>query len=207
MQLCAENNMQVCVPSTPAQIFHLLRRQMLRAVRKPLIVMTPKSLLRHKDAVSSLDDLARGGFQTIIGETANADEIEPKKVKRVVLCSGKIYYDLLAERRDKKVADIALLRLEQPYPFPAKIFASELKRFPNAREVVWCQEEPLNQGAWFATRHHLVSGLRDGQALHVVARPASASPAVGYYAKHNAQQRNVIETALGPVSKLKASTE
>lgn len=207
MQLCAEQNMQVCVPSTPAQIFHLLRRQMLRSVRKPLIVMTPKSLLRHKDAVSSLDDLAKGGFQTIIGEIGSADEIDPKKVKRVVLCSGKVYYDLLAERREKKLLDIALLRLEQPYPFPAKLFAAEMKKYPNAKEMVWCQEEPQNQGAWFATRHHLVSGLRDGQTLHVVARPASASPAVGYYAKHNAQQRTVIETALGASSKLKASAE
>ncbi|MFA6312609.1 MAG: 2-oxoglutarate dehydrogenase E1 component [Sterolibacterium sp.] len=205
MQLCAEHNMQVCVPSTPAQIFHLLRRQMLRAVRKPLIVMTPKSLLRHKDAVSSLDDLARGSFQTIIGEVGTADEIDPKKVKRVVFCSGKVYYDLLAARRDKKQGDIALLRLEQPYPFPEKVYAAEMKRYPNAKEVVWCQEEPQNQGAWFATRHHLVAGLRDGQTLHVVARPASASPAVGYYSKHNAQQKNVVETTLGPSSRLKGS--
>ena len=207
MQLCAEHNIQVCVPSTPAQIFHLLRRQMLRAVRKPLIVMTPKSLLRHKDAVSSLDDMAKGSFQTIIGEVSGDDEIDPKKVKRVVLCSGKIYYDLLAERREKKLSDMVLLRLEQPYPFPAKVFAAEIKKYPNAKEIVWCQEEPLNQGAWFAIRHHLVSGLRDGQTLHVVARVASSSPAVGYYAKHNAQQRSVIETALGSSAKLKATAE
>jgi 2-oxoglutarate dehydrogenase E1 component len=207
MQLCAELNMQVCVPSTPAQIFHLLRRQMLRSVRKPLIVMTPKSLLRHKDAVSSLDDLARGGFQTILGEAGNADEIDPKKVKRAVFCCGKIYYDLLAARREKKQGDVALLRLEQPYPFPEKVFAAEMKKYPNAREVVWCQEEPQNQGAWFATRHHLVAGLRDGQTLHVVARPASASPAVGYYSKHNAQQKAVIDLTLGPSSKLKGSAE
>ncbi|MDD5177321.1 MAG: 2-oxoglutarate dehydrogenase E1 component [Sterolibacterium sp.] len=207
MQLCAEHNMQVCVPSTPAQIFHLLRRQMLRSVRKPLIVMTPKSLLRHKDAVSSLDDLARGSFQTIIGEIGHTEEIDPKKVKRMVFCSGKIYYDLLAERRAKKQGDIALLRLEQPYPFPGKVFAAEMRKYPNAKEIVWCQEEPQNQGAWFATRHHLISGLRDGQTLHVVARPASASPAVGYYAKHVAQQRNIIEVALGLSSKLKSSAE
>jgi len=207
MQLCAEHNMQVCVPSTPAQIFHLLRRQMLRSVRKPLIVMTPKSLLRHKDAVSSLDDLARGHFQTILGEIGNAEEIDPRKVKRVAFCAGKVYYDLLAARRDKKQGDVALLRLEQPYPFPHKVFAAELKKYPNAREVVWCQEEPQNQGVWFATRHHLVAGLRDNQTLHVVARPGSASPAVGYYSKHNAQQKAVIEMCLGPSSKLKASAE
>ena len=207
MQLCAEHNMQVCVPSTPAQIFHLLRRQMLRSVRKPLVVMTPKSLLRHKDAVSSLDDLATGSFQTIIGEIGNAEEIEPKKVKRLVFCAGKIYYDLLAARRERKQGDVALLRLEQPYPFPDKVLAAEMKKYPSAKEVVWCQEEPLNQGAWFATRHHLVAGLRDNQTLHVVARPASASPAVGYYSKHNAQQKTVIETTLGPSSRLKASAE
>ena len=198
LQLCAEQNMQVCVPSTPAQIYHLLRRQMLRRLRKPLIVMTPKSLLRHKDASSSLDDLAKGQFQTIIGEV---DELDAKRVKRIVLCSGKVYFDLLAARRERKNSDCALLRVEQLYPFPDKIFAAEMKKYPNAKEVVWCQEEPQNQGAWFATRHHFVRGLRDGQKLYVVARSASASPAVGYYAKHNAQQKALIDEAFG---KLKA---
>ncbi|WP_154717413.1 2-oxoglutarate dehydrogenase E1 component [Sterolibacterium denitrificans] len=204
MQLCAEQNIQVCVPSTPAQIFHLLRRQMLRKLRKPLIVMTPKSLLRHKDAVSSLEELAAGGFKPLIGET---EELDAKKVKRVVLCSGKIYYDLAAARREKKQTDTAILRVEQLYPFPTKSYAAELKKYPNAREVVWCQEEPLNQGAWYSSRHHFTAGLRDGQALHVVARPAAASPAVGYQSKHNAQQRTVIETALGSSAKLKGSAE
>lgn len=204
MQLCAEQNIQVCVPSTPAQIFHLLRRQMLRKVRKPLVVMTPKSLLRHKEAVSSLDDLANGGFKTIIGET---DELDAKKVKRVVLCSGKVYYDLMAARRDNKNNDIAIVRVEQLYPFPTKGYAAELKKYPNAREVVWCQEEPRNQGAWYASRHHFVDGLREGQVLHCVARPASASPAVGYASKHAAQQRAVIETALGSSAKLKGTAE
>jgi 2-oxoglutarate dehydrogenase E1 component len=203
MQLCAEHNIQVCVPSTPAQIFHLLRRQMLRKIRKPLVVMTPKSLLRHKDAISSLDDLATGGFKTLISEV---DELDPKKVKRIVLCSGKVYYDLASARREKKQADVALLRVEQLYPFPAKAYAAELKKYPNAKEVVWCQEEPLNQGAWYSSRHHFATGLREGQSLHVVARPAAASPAVGYSSKHNAQQRNVIETALGS-SKLKGVEE
>ncbi len=204
MQLCAEHNMQVCVPSTPAQIYHLLRRQIVRKLRKPLVVMTPKSLLRHKDAVSSLDELANGSFQTVIGEI---DELDAKKVKRVICCSGKLYYELMAARREKKQTDVAILRIEQLYPFPAKAYANELKKYPNAREVVWCQEEPQNQGAWYASRHHFVAGLRAEQTLYAVARPASASPAVGYYSKHNAQQKTVIESALGASSKLKSSAE
>ncbi len=204
MQLCAEHNMQVCVPSTPAQIFHLLRRQALRKIRKPLIVMTPKSLLRHKDAVSALDDLSNGSFKPLIGEV---DALDAKKVRRIVLCSGKIYYDLAAARREKKQTDVALLRVEQLYPFPAKAYAAEIKKYPNAKEVVWCQEEPLNQGAWYSSRHHFTIGLREGQTLHGVARPAAASPAVGYHSKHTAQQRTVIETALGSSSKLKGSAE
>ena len=147
--------------------------------------MTPKSLLRHKDAVSSLDELARGKFQTVIGEV---DELDAKKVKRIIICSGKIYFELLAARREKQRTDCALLRVEQLYPFPDKVFAAEMKKYAAARDVVWCQEEPQNQGAWYATRHHFSRGLRDAQNLHVVARPASASKAVGYYAKHNAQQ-------------------
>ena len=197
LQLCAEQNMQVCVPTTPAQIYHLLRRQMLRKIRKPLIVMTPKSLLRHKDAVSSLDELARGKFQTVIGEV---DELDAKKVKRIIICSGKIYFELLAARREKQRTDCALLRVEQLYPFPDKVFAAEMKKYAAARDVVWCQEEPQNQGAWYATRHHFSRGLRDAQKLHVVARPASASPAVGYYAKHNAQQKAIIDGAFGKLT-------
>ncbi len=193
MQLCAEHNMQVCVPSTPAQIFHLLRRQMIRKLRKPLVVMTPKSLLRHKDAVSPLEDLANGRFQTVIGEV---DELEGKKVTRVAVCSGKIFYELVAARREKKLENVAILRLEQLYPFPDEAFAAQLKLYPKAKEIVWVQEEPLNQGAWFASRHHFVSRLKDGQTLEVVARPGAASPAVGYYSKHVAQQKAVIEGAL-----------
>jgi len=193
MQLCAEQNWQVCVPSTPAQIFHALRRQMLRKFRKPLVIMSPKSLLRHKEAVSSLDELSKGSFQTVIGETG---DIDPKKVTRVVVCAGKIYYELLAARRESKVENVALLRLEQLYPFPNEVFAAEMKKYPKAKELVWAQEEPLNQGAWYATRHHFSEHVADGQKLEVVARPASASPAVGYYAKHNIQQKAVIDTAL-----------
>ena len=195
MQLCAEMNVEVCVPTTPAQVFHMLRRQMLRQQRKPLIVMTPKSLLRHKEAVSTLDELAKGTFQTVIGEV---DEIDPKKVKRVVLCCGKIYYELLAHRRANDITDTAIVRIEQLYPFPADTFAEELGKYPNAKELVWCQEEPRNQGVWYwlISRHHLDNVLGKRKLL-LVSRPASASPAVGYYAKHNMQQKAVVENAFG----------
>jgi 2-oxoglutarate dehydrogenase E1 component len=199
MSLSAEQNWQICVPTTPAQIFHLLRRQMLRKVRKPLIIITPKSLLRHKDAVSSLDDLSKGKFQTVIPET---DALDPKKVTRVVLCSGKIYYELMAHRREQKITTTAVVRLEQLYPFPDEAIQAELARWPKAKEVIWCQEEPRNQGAWYwlASRHHLVRATGSGQELLLVSRPASASPAVGYYAKHNAQQKAVIEGAFGALN-------
>ena len=195
MQLCAEMNVEVCVPTTPAQVFHMLRRQMLRQQRKPLIVMTPKSLLRHKEAVSTLDELAKGTFQTVIGEV---DEIDPKKVKRVVLCCGKIYYELLAHRRANDITDTAIVRIEQLYPFPADTFAEELGKYPNAKELVWCQEEPRNQGVWYwlISRHHLDNVLGKRKLL-LVSRPAAASPAVGYYAKHNMQQKAVVENAFG----------
>jgi 2-oxoglutarate dehydrogenase E1 component len=194
LQLCAEHNMQVCQPTTPAQIFHLLRRQMIRMFRKPLVIMTPKSLLRNKDAVSSLDELARGEFRTVIGETAGAD---PKKVKRVVACTGKVYYDLLAARRERGVDDVALVRVEQLYPFAHKAFEAELRKFPNATQVVWCQDEPQNQGAWFYVQHHITEALKDGQKLGYAGRAPSASPAVGYYDKHYAQQKELIAAALG----------
>ncbi|MCB1890307.1 MAG: 2-oxoglutarate dehydrogenase E1 component, partial [Rhodocyclaceae bacterium] len=195
MQLCAEMNVEVCVPSTPAQVFHMLRRQMLRQQRKPLIVMTPKSLLRHKEAVSTLDELSKGTFQTVIGEI---DEIDAKKVKRVVLCCGKIYYELLAHRRANDIKDTAIVRIEQLYPFPADAFAEELGKYPNAKELVWCQEEPRNQGVWYwlISRHHLDNVLGKRKLL-LVSRPAAASPAVGYYAKHNMQQKAVVENAFG----------
>ncbi len=195
LQLCAEHNMQVCQPSTPAQIFHLLRRQMIRMFRKPLIIMTPKSLLRNKDAVSSLDDLARGEFRTVIGETTST--VDPKKVRRVVVCTGKVYYDLLAARRERALDDVALLRIEQLYPFAHKAFEAEMKKFPNASQVIWCQDEPQNQGAWFYVQHHISEALKEGQKLGYAGRAASASPAVGYYDKHYAQQKELIAAALG----------
>ncbi|HRE19014.1 MAG TPA: 2-oxoglutarate dehydrogenase E1 component, partial [Rhodocyclaceae bacterium] len=198
MQLCAEMNMEVCVPTTPSQIFHLLRRQAVRMQRKPLIVLTPKSLLRHKDAVSTMDEMTKGEFKRVIGEV---DKIDAKKVKRVVLCSGKVYYDLLAARREKKITDIAIVRIEQLYPFPKASLEAELAKYSKATEIVWCQEEPRNQGAWywFASRHHLETELGSKQKLLLVARQASSSPAVGYLAKHNEQQKALVESALGKI--------
>jgi 2-oxoglutarate dehydrogenase E1 component len=194
LQLCAEDNIQVCMPTTPAQIFHLLRRQMVRSYRKPLIVMSPKSLLRHKDAVSSLEDLVRGEFHPVIGEV---DVTDPDQVTRVVACSGKVYYDLLAARREQKLNHIAIVRIEQLYPFPAAQFTAEMQRYKKIKELVWAQEEPMNQGAWYQTQHHLRECLLARQQLFYAGRPASASPAVGYAAKHQEQQQALVAAALG----------
>jgi 2-oxoglutarate dehydrogenase E1 component len=198
LQLCADNNMQVVQPTTAAQIFHLLRRQMVRQFRKPLVVMTPKSLLRNKDAGSPLSELAKGVFHTVIGELD--DKIDAKKVKRVIACSGKVYYDLVNTRKARGQTDTAIIRVEQLYPFPHKSFAAELKKFGSATELVWAQDEPQNQGAWFQIQHNIFEALESGQRLAYAGRPASASPAVGYADKHNAQQKELLETAF---SKLK----
>jgi len=198
LQLCADNNMQVVQPTSAAQIFHLLRRQMVRQFRKPLVILTPKSLLRNKDAGSPLSELAKGAFQTVIGEVD--DKIDAAKVKRVVACSGKVYYDLVNARKARGQSDTAIVRIEQLYPFPHKSFAAELKKFPNATEVVWTQDEPQNQGAWFQIQHNLFESMDAGQKLAYAGRPASAAPAVGYADKHNAQQKELLETAF---SKLK----
>ncbi|POM21079.1 2-oxoglutarate dehydrogenase E1 component [Burkholderia cepacia] len=195
LQLCADHNMQVVQPTTPAQIFHLLRRQMIRLFRKPLIVATPKSLLRHKEAVSDLSELAKGSFQPVLGETDGG--IDAKKVKRVLVCSGRVYYDLVAHRREAKANDVAIIRIEQLYPFAHKQFEAEIKKYENATEVVWVQDEPQNQGPWFYVEHHLKEGMKEGQKLAYSGRPASASPAVGYYAKHYEQQKALIEGAFG----------
>ena len=194
LQLCAEHNMQVVVPSNAAQIFHLLRRQMLRPFRKPLIVMTPKSLLRKKEAASPLKDLAKGTFQTVIPEI---DAHDPKVVTRVVACCGKVFYDLLSARRERQLDTVALIRVEQLYPFPHKPFAAEMKKYPNAHEVVWCQEEPQNQGAWYQVGHYLAENMRDDQKLHYAGRPPSAAPAGGYLAKHNERQKALVDQAFG----------
>ncbi len=192
LQLCALENMLVCVPSTPAQAYHMLRRQMRMTTRKPLIVMSPKSLLRHKLAVSTLDELANGEFQHLIGD-ANADA---KKVKRVVLCSGKVYYDLLEDQTKRGQDDVAIIRVEQLYPFPRVALAAELKKYGKAADVVWCQEEPQNQGAWYQIRHHLQACLADGQSIHYAGRARSASPAAGHMADHIIEQQMLIADAL-----------
>ncbi len=194
LQLCAEHNMQVCMPSNAAQIFHLLRRQMLRPFRKPLIVFTPKSLLRKKEATSPLKDLAKGGFQTVLPEV---DALESKDVTRIIACSGKVYYDVLSTRRERRHDNVAIIRVEQLYPFPHKQFAAEMKRYPNAHEVVWCQEEPQNQGAWYQIRHYLQENMRDEQKLFYAGRPSSAAPAGGYLAKHNERQKALVDQAFG----------
>ena len=193
LQLCAEHNIQVCVPSTPAQLFHMLRRQMIRPMRRPLIIIMPKSLLRRKESTSDLMELVNGEFQPVIPEV---DTLVNDKVRRVVACSGKVYFDVVAERKLRGIEDIAVIRLEQLYPFPHEEFAQEIQRYPNAVEVVWCQEEPANQGAWHRIQHYLARHLRIDQRLAYAMRPSSASPAVGYLAKHNEQQKAVVEAAL-----------
>ncbi|GAB4192127.1 MAG: 2-oxoglutarate dehydrogenase E1 component [Wenzhouxiangellaceae bacterium] len=199
LQLCAQGNMQVCMPTLPAQIFHLLRRQMLRLYRKPLIVMTPKSLLRHKAATSSLEDLATGGFQPVIDDPREHDS---SAIKRLVFCSGKVYFDLAAARDEAELDSVAIVRVEQLYPFPQKEIASILHRYSQAANVVWCQEEPLNQGAWRSLQQQLRHCLLDEQKLIYAGRDECASPAVGYYSIHVEEQKTLVREALGlPVHK------
>ena len=195
LQLCADNNIQVVQPTSAAQIFHLLRRQMIRQFRKPLVILTPKSLLRNKDAGSPLKDLSSGRFSPIIGEVD--DKIKAASVKRVLACSGKVYYDLVNGRRERGADNVAIVRVEQLYPFAHKTFESELRKYPNATEVVWVQDEPQNQGPWFYVQHHLYENMSAGQKLGYSGRPASASPAVGYLAKHQEQQKALVEQAFG----------
>ena len=193
LQLCALDNMQVCVPTTPAQMFHMIRRQMVRDVRKPLVVMTPKSLLRHKLAISSLDELATGSFQLLIPD---ATAKNAKKVRRVVLCSGKVYYDLVEEAAKRKLNDVAILRVEQLYPFPRPEIKVELAKYPAMQELVWCQEEPQNQGAWYQIKHHLVDCIGDEHSLHYAGRLRSPAPACGHLATHIVEQAALVEQAL-----------
>ncbi len=193
LQLCADNNMRVCMPTTPAQIFHLLRLQMLQKFRKPLIIMTPKSLLRHKLAVSSMDELAEGSFQTVISET---DSLDTDKIERVIFCSGKVYFDLLEKRREKAQENVAIVRMEQLYPFPATEYSDNVKKYPNAKEIVWVQEEPQNQGAWRNILHHLTENNTQGLPIRYVGRKELASTAVGYASVHNKEQAQLVEKAL-----------
>ncbi|MBN4053334.1 2-oxoglutarate dehydrogenase E1 component [Haliea sp. AH-315-K21] len=197
LQLCAEGNIQVCVPTNPAQIFHMLRRQMMRPLRKPLVVMTPKSLLRHKEAISSYEDLANGRFHRVLRET---DDIDSKKVKRAVMCSGKVYYELRSKRREVGLEDVVILRLEQLYPFPEETLEKMLAPYENLSEVIWCQEEPQNMGAWYPSQHHMKNVLRRLNPELVLAyagRGLSASPAAGYAALHIEQQEKLVLDALG----------
>jgi len=193
LQLCAEHNIQVCCPTSPAQIYHLIRRQMIRPYRKPLVVMSPKSLLRHRLATSSLDELADGAFQPVISEI---DPLDPEQVSRLILCTGKVYYDLLEARRARGQEDTAIVRIEQLYPFPKGDFAAIIEQFPNADQIVWCQEEPQNQGAWDQIKHRFHALLETGKHLYFVGRPASAAPAVGSYKVHVKQQEQLVDEAL-----------
>ena len=199
LQLCAEDNMQVVYPTTPAQMFHLLRRQMLRLFRKPLIVMSPKSLLRHKLSTSTLSDLHSGRFQNVIDEI---DEIDKETVTRILVCSGKVYFDLLEARREHNVKTISIIRLEQLYPFPREELVEMIAGYPNAEVLIWVQEEPRNQGAWstLLSKRHLGGCFPDEKPLHCIARPYSASPAAGYLSLHREQQQQLVEEALGITS-------
>ncbi len=196
LQLCAEHNIQVCLPTTSAQVFHMLRRQVLCPMRKPLVVMSPKSLLRHKETTSTLDELANGTFQVVIGET---DDLPASKVERIILCSGKVYYDLRQERRNRKIDNIAIIRLEQLYPFPSDDLREAMKMFPNFNEVMWCQEEPMNQGAWYSSQHRMrrvSQEIKPDVPLTYAGRDASASPAAGYPALHMEQMRRYLDQAM-----------
>lgn len=194
LQLCAQQNMQVCVPSTPAQAYHMLRRQAIRKMRRPLVAITPKSLLRHPLAVSSLEELTEGEFQNVIGEIDS--NIAAKKVKRVVMCSGKVYYDLLEQRRQNEQTDIAIIRIEQLYPFPYEDMKKVLEPYAHVKDFVWCQEEPQNQGAWYCSKHNFEASIPEKAKLTYAGRPASASPAVGYTSLHAQQQKQLVDDAL-----------
>ncbi|NKB31697.1 MAG: 2-oxoglutarate dehydrogenase E1 component [Pseudomonadales bacterium] len=196
LQLSAEHNIQVCLPTTSAQVFHMLRKQVLCPLRKPLIVMSPKSLLRHKESVSSLEEMAESSFQVIIDET---DGFNPDTIEKVVICSGKVYYDLRAERRKRELTNIAIVRLEQLYPFPQQDFEDCLLQYKNAKSIVWCQEEPMNQGAWYSSQHHIRRVLHEHRPeiwLEYAGRDASAAAAAGYPALHLSQQQKFIDEAL-----------
>lgn len=192
MQLAADTNMQIVQPTTASQIFHVLRRQMVRDVRKPLIIMTPKSLLRNKNATSPLSEFTKGGFQPVIPENK---ELKAAAVKRLIICSGKVYYDLVAKREELGRDDTAIVRVEQLYPFPHKAFAAIIKKYPNVTDLVWCQDEPQNQGAWFFVQHYIRENMLEGQKLGYAGRAASASPAVGYAHLHQDQQKHLLEAA------------
>ncbi len=192
LQLAAAGNWRVCNPTTPAQYFHMLRRQAKSDQRKPVVVFTPKSLLRHAEAVSTKEQLLEGSFQPVLGD----NEANAKAVKRVVLCSGKVYYDLAAQRAEKKLENVAIVRLEQYYPFPAEQLTNELGKYAQASEVLWVQEEPRNLGAWDFVDERLLTLLNEGQTLRYVGRPSGSSPATGSSKRHAAEQAAVVAEAL-----------
>ena len=192
LQLCAEHNMQVCVPSTPAQMFHLLRRQILRPTRKPLIVLSPKSLLRHRGSMSTLTDITDGRFQPLIDD----DLVPAGDVRRLVFCSGRVYYDLTRLRQEQEIADVAIVRLEELYPFPIEDYARTIAEYEHATEIFWCQEEPQNQGAWYQIRHRLQEPLNEGHRLLYAGRPGAAAPASGIFALHEFKQETLVIEAL-----------
>ena len=197
LQLCAEHNIQVCIPTTPAQMFHLMRRQAIRPMRRPLVVMSPKWILRHKLATSSLEDLANGSFQTVLEDT----HVDPAKVRRLILCTGKVYYHLHEERLAREIDNVAIVRIEQLYPFDDIGLAKAIAPYKKLRDVVWCQEEPINQGVWYSSQHHMrkVLAAHDPKlSLNYVGREASAAPAAGYMSVHLEEQNRFINEALTP---------
>jgi 2-oxoglutarate dehydrogenase E1 component len=195
MQLCAEYNMQVCIPATPVQLYYLLRRQMVRPYRKPLILFTPKSILRHRESVSPLEEFATDKFNPV-NEDWEAKDIDPEQVTRVVFCSGKVYYDLRAERKSRSLKNLPLARIAQLYPFPHEEFQAQIERYKRATEIVWCQEEPRNQGAWHRIQHYLERHMLPHQKLIYAGRDSAASPAVGYKSLHDRQQKELVNLAL-----------
>jgi 2-oxoglutarate dehydrogenase E1 component len=195
LQLCADYNMQVCMPATPVQMYYLLRRQMVRPYRKPLVIFSPKSLLRHKESVSPLEEFANDRFRPV-NEDWDAQDIRADEVERVIFCSGKVYYDLRAERRARGIRNLPLVRIAQLYPFPHDDFRAQIERYRSAREVVWCQEEPRNQGAWRHIQHYLMRHLLPHQKLFYAGRESSASPAAGYKSLHEMQQKELVNQAI-----------
>jgi 2-oxoglutarate dehydrogenase E1 component len=198
LQLCADYNIQVCMPATPVQLFFLLRRQMIRPYRKPLVIFTPKSLLRHKESVSPISVFAESKFKPVNSEWN--EDLQPEKVSRIVFCSGKVFFDLLAKRKELAREDVAIIRIAQLYPFPHDDFQATIDLYRNAREVLWCQEEPGNQGAWHRIQHYLLRHMREEQILAYAMRKSSASPAVGYLSLHTEQQKELVNAAFAPLT-------
>mgnify|MGYP005642641143 FL=1 len=202
LQLCAFKNIQVCVPSTPSQIFHLLRQQAKRNLRKPLVIFSPKSLLRNPDAVSTLEDLTSGSYELVINDFDDKES----EIKKVVMCSGKLYYDLKTKQRELEDKTTALIRIEQLYPFPYDELEDAIKKYPNVSEFIWAQEEPANQGAWFSHRHRIqrvLDRLKKNFVIDLKSRPAAAAPAVGLNKLHVKQQQELVNQVFSVSEKIK----